>query len=173
MVNRAGSTVREPRNRPHDNPMDGIARFFRREAAPILPFRTVRGPRSRRAARIVPSCAARDVEKIVHMQHVAAETLVDGCGERGFAGCARPVYGNEHMVAFGKQRFDMGDCDTTGSRRFRGHCGHCQSSTVRRYEREPMPSSSAYSSVCSPWREAMRSVTEAPSGATWIRSTHA
>lgn len=59
------------------------------------------------------------------MQHVAAETLVDGCGEHGFAGCAWPVYRNEHMVAFGKQRFNMGDYDTACSRRFRGHYGHC------------------------------------------------
>ena len=128
------------------------------------------------------SALFRAQEKIVHMQHIAVETTLQQSRQRGFARRAWPVDRHKHMLAFRKHTFDAFDHGPRvlnrlrllhvfhgflrflgfHHRRLRAH----YSSTVKRYAREPSPSSSAYSSVCSPCLVAIRSVTDAPSGAT-------
>lgn len=44
-------------------------------------------------------------EEVVHVQHIAAETLMQASGEHGFAGCSWTVNGDERAPAFGQQPF--------------------------------------------------------------------
>lgn len=172
----------KPQNRRYGNPKDDTARYFRQRAEPAPLLRIVPDRHCLPVRRTVPECvvpgAGKNRPYAAHCRRndAAAKPPTWFCPTR------RPVDRHKHMLAFRKHTFDAFDHGPRvlnrlrllhvfhgflrflgfHHRRLRAH----YSSTVKRYAREPSPSPSAYSSVCSPCLVAIRSVTDAPSGAT-------